>query len=93
MISIAVIDAFTSILCGTMVFSILGYIATSQGREVDDVLESGPGLIFMVMFYLFVLSQLIKSLTNQGHSRSYSKYELGATMGHFVFHHDFHACH
>ncbi len=49
MISIAFIDAFTSLICGTTVFSILGFIAFQQGKSVDDVLESGPGLIFMVI--------------------------------------------
>jgi SNF family Na+-dependent transporter len=31
------------------VFSVLGYIAKMQQKEIDNVLEQGPGLIFMVM--------------------------------------------
>jgi SNF family Na+-dependent transporter len=48
-IAIAVIDACTSIVCGTTVFSILGYIAYTQDTSVDKVIASGPGLIFMVL--------------------------------------------
>lgn len=48
-ISIAFIDAFTSIICGTTVFSVLGYIAKSQSKEIEDIIEQGPGLVFMVL--------------------------------------------
>ncbi|CAF0789248.1 unnamed protein product [Brachionus calyciflorus] len=48
-LAISVIDAFTSIICGSTVFSVLGYIAKTQSKTVDDVIESGPGLIFMVL--------------------------------------------
>lgn len=46
---IACTDAFTSIVCGTTVFSVLGYIAKSQSKEIEDILEQGPGLVFMVL--------------------------------------------
>lgn len=46
---IACTDAFTSIICGTTVFSVLGYIAKSQSKEIEDILEQGPGLVFMVL--------------------------------------------
>ena len=45
---IALADAFTSIICGTTVFSVLGYIAKSQSKDIEDILEQGPGLVFMV---------------------------------------------
>ena len=48
-LAIACTDAFTSIVCGTTVFSVLGYIAKSQSKEIDDILEQGPGLVFMVL--------------------------------------------
>jgi SNF family Na+-dependent transporter len=48
--AIAGIDAVTSIICGTCVFSVLGYIAKSQGKDIDAIVEQGPGLIFMVIF-------------------------------------------
>lgn len=46
-LAISAIDAFTSIVCGSTVFSVLGYIAKTQSKAVEDVVESGPGLIFM----------------------------------------------
>lgn len=49
-LAIACVDAFTSIICGATVFSILGYIAKSQGKYIEDILEQGPGLVFMVIF-------------------------------------------
>ena len=47
--SISIIDAFTSIVCGCTVFSVLGYIAQTQSRNVEDIVKQGPGLIFMVL--------------------------------------------
>lgn len=47
-LSIACIDAATSILCGCVVFSVLGYVAFTQGKTVDEIARPGPGLIFMV---------------------------------------------
>ena len=35
-------------MCGCTVFSVLGYIANLQGRDIEDVVSSGPGLVFMV---------------------------------------------
>jgi solute carrier family 6 GABA transporter-like protein 6/8/11/12/13 len=46
---IAGVDALTSIICGSTVFSVLGYIAKTQGKQVEDILEQGPGLVFMVL--------------------------------------------
>jgi SNF family Na+-dependent transporter len=45
---IACADALTSIICGTTVFSVLGYIAKTQSKQIEDILEQGPGLVFMV---------------------------------------------
>ena len=47
--SVAILDAMTSIVCGTAVFSVLGYIAKSQAKNIEDIVEQGPGLIFMVL--------------------------------------------
>ncbi len=49
MLAISVVDAFTSIICGSTVFSVMGYIAKTQSKSVENVVEQGPGLIFMVL--------------------------------------------
>ena len=40
-------DALTSFYAGFSVFSILGYMANIQGKEVSNVVTAGPGLIFI----------------------------------------------
>lgn len=42
-----VINTLTSIIPSVITFSILGFIAASQGSTVSDVVESGPGLVFI----------------------------------------------
>jgi len=42
-----VINTLTCLLAGTIVFSILGYIAFIQDADVSDVVKSGPGLVFL----------------------------------------------
>jgi hypothetical protein len=37
-------------MCGCTVFSVLGYIANIQKRDIEDVVSSGPGLVFMVFW-------------------------------------------
>uniref|UniRef100_A0A7M5ULG4 Transporter n=1 Tax=Clytia hemisphaerica TaxID=252671 RepID=A0A7M5ULG4_9CNID len=47
---ISIIDALTSIFSGVVVFTIIGYLAEVQGKEVDDptIATDGPGLVFIV---------------------------------------------
>ncbi|XP_061197519.1 sodium- and chloride-dependent GABA transporter ine-like [Saccostrea echinata] len=45
---IAVVDAITCLLAGFAIFSILGYLAENQGKSVDDVIQQGPGLVFVI---------------------------------------------
>ncbi|XP_021369231.1 sodium- and chloride-dependent betaine transporter-like isoform X2 [Mizuhopecten yessoensis] len=40
-------DLFTAFYCGFVVFSILGFLAHESGMGVDEVVEAGPGLIFL----------------------------------------------
>lgn len=46
--TIGLINSITSLLAGTIVFSTLGNIAFEQGKEIDDVVAEGPGLVFVV---------------------------------------------
>lgn len=48
-LAIGCIDAFTSLVCGSTVFSVLGYMAKSQSKTIENVIQQGPGLVFMVL--------------------------------------------
>ena len=39
--SITLLNSFTSILAGFAIFSILGYIANNQNKDVDEVVTEG----------------------------------------------------
>ncbi|CAG0915473.1 unnamed protein product [Notodromas monacha] len=42
------INCLTSFLAGFVIFSVLGYMARMQNKEVKDVGKEGPGLVFVV---------------------------------------------
>lgn len=42
-----VVNTATCLLAGVLVFSILGYMAFVQNTTIDDVVNSGPGLVFL----------------------------------------------
>ncbi|KAK8736394.1 hypothetical protein OTU49_004974 [Cherax quadricarinatus] len=46
--AISITNSMTSLMAGMIVFSTLGNIALEQGKEIDDVVAEGPGLVFMV---------------------------------------------
>lgn len=42
------INTFTSLLAGLVIFATLGYMAFTSGVNIHDVAEAGPGLAFVV---------------------------------------------
>ncbi|KAL4223921.1 hypothetical protein ACF0H5_017383 [Mactra antiquata] len=62
---IGVVDAVTCLLAGFAIFSILGYLAHNQGKDVLDVIKEGPGLVFVIYpeaFTSMPVSQLFSAL-------------------------------
>ena len=45
---IVICNACTSFFAGIIVFSVLGFIAKSTGRGIDDVAKEGPDLVFII---------------------------------------------
>ena len=42
-----IVNTLTCLLAGVLVFSILGYMAHVQETTIHDVVNSGPGLVFL----------------------------------------------
>ncbi|ELT89984.1 hypothetical protein CAPTEDRAFT_82183, partial [Capitella teleta] len=64
-IMINIVSFFTSLYAGFAVFSIIGFMANESGVPVDKVIDSGPGLAFVVYpraLSLMPLSQLWSAL-------------------------------
>eukprot|EP00092_Neocalanus_flemingeri_P033536 GFUD01036454.1.p1 GENE.GFUD01036454.1~~GFUD01036454.1.p1 ORF type:complete len:609 (+),score=101.36 GFUD01036454.1:134-1960(+) len=53
---VTLVDAGVSLLCGVAVFAVLGNLAHEQGKNVEDVVADGPGLVFVV--FPHALSQM-----------------------------------
>ena len=45
---VTLVDAVISLMCGCAVFAVLGNLAHEQGKQVDQVVADGPGLVFVV---------------------------------------------
>jgi len=50
------VDAAISLMCGCAVFAVLGNLAHEQGKQVEQVVADGPGLVFVV--FPHALSQM-----------------------------------
>ena len=42
---VVLLDAFTSIIAGTAIFSVLGYIAHTQQTDIDNVVSQGKKIV------------------------------------------------
>ena len=52
----------TCLIAGVLVFSILGYMAHIQETTIDEVVNSGPGLVFLT--YPDLVSVIISLVTS-----------------------------
>ncbi|KAF6025222.1 hypothetical protein EB796_016468 [Bugula neritina] len=53
---VPLINCATSIYAGFVIFCVLGYMANEAGVEVKDIIDKGPGLVFVA--YPYAISQL-----------------------------------
>ena len=42
-------NAFTSFFAGILVFSVLGFVAKSTGKDIEEVVRQGPDLVFIIL--------------------------------------------
>jgi solute carrier family 6 (neurotransmitter transporter, glycine) member 5/9 len=59
-----VVNTFTSILSGFVIFSVLGYMAHIQNVKIEDVAEEGPGLAFIVYIKFTSLHRFLQLYCN-----------------------------
>ena len=63
-----IVNTLTCLIAGVLVFSILGYMAHIQETTIDEVVNSGPGLVFLtypdlvMISFLTVFNKLSQSL-------------------------------
>ena len=61
-----IVNTLTCLIAGVLVFSILGYMAHIQETTIDEVVNSGPGLVFLtypdLVSILTVFNKLSQSL-------------------------------
>ncbi|XP_077977814.1 sodium- and chloride-dependent glycine transporter 1-like [Glandiceps talaboti] len=47
-ILVPIVNSATSIYCGIAVFSVLGFLSQDTGVPIEEVVDAGPGLVFVV---------------------------------------------
>ena len=47
-ILVAMVNSFTSIFSGFIIFSVLGFMASETGKDIKDLVQEGPALVFIV---------------------------------------------
>jgi len=47
-ILVALINSATSIFSGFIIFSVLGFMAQETGKDIDNLIQEGPALVFIV---------------------------------------------
>ena len=62
-----VVNTLTCLLAGVLVFSILGYMAHIQDTTIHDVVNSGPGLVYLTYPDLVQTNQLFRNPNNLLH--------------------------
>ena len=53
-----IVNTLTCLIAGVLVFSILGYMAHIQETTIDEVVNSGPGLVFLTYPDLVIINYL-----------------------------------
>ena len=47
-IMVAMVNSFTSVFSGFIIFSVLGFMASETGKDIKDLVQEGPALVFIV---------------------------------------------